>query len=284
MLTLVEGGSAKVTGDPVPPIPSRIDLVASGSVAVTPTAPAQPIQFGSLDVQHTGEIDFGAMALEHGGEVDFGSIDVNHGGGGGPVAYQPNGKPAGAFFFDTCSLRPISKSELEKRLEQPLHMSNLPSGDEDIADSNENCIKRFSKELADYHFNCSNPDISPNDCIGADDWLETSADDIKNFIAPLDINSLGRLKEGLVGDNRIEVFGYADQETPDTGKPLNENLSILRARAIAAALTAMGIEPTRIRTFGYGDRMPLVPATEKNGRYLINRRADVFLLNLDSIP
>jgi hypothetical protein len=253
---------------PQPPLPSKIELVASGSVALTPSAPTAPIQFGSLEVKHTGALDFGALSLNHSGEINLGNIEV---GGKSAGGYRPNGQPAGALFFPTCSVEPYPIDKLTEALNGALDGRSTNLNDA-------TCSQYYTEQLVQLKLTCSNPKLAAGDCVGASEWLIAPSSDGDSFNGT---DSFGKLTAHVAKGKMIEVFGYADQEIPDISSKLNAKLSLLRAKVTAAYLASGGITSREmIRAHGFGDERPLVPASQK-GRQLLNRRVEVFQLDAD---
>jgi outer membrane protein OmpA-like peptidoglycan-associated protein len=76
-------------------------------------------------------------------------------------------------------------------------------------------------------------------------------------------------------DRRVQIEGFTDSIGSDS---YNQDLSERRAFAVKAALTARGIDPTRISTEGYGKEFPVADNTDSGGRQL-NRRVEVVIGN-----
>jgi len=87
----------------------------------------------------------------------------------------------------------------------------------------------------------------------------------------------------LMNDTRqaVSVEGHSDSRPIRTpaGKPFKDNaeLSLARARAVAALLKKDGVGAERIRLKGWGDTRPLVSNDTAEGRDL-NRRVEIRLL------
>lgn len=75
----------------------------------------------------------------------------------------------------------------------------------------------------------------------------------------------------------IEVGGHTDNTGTDA---YNENLSAMRAKAVAAYLLKKGIENDRIQTHGYGESVPAATNDTEEGRAQ-NRRVEVKFLKVD---
>ena len=74
---------------------------------------------------------------------------------------------------------------------------------------------------------------------------------------------------------KVVVSGHTDDIGSDT---FNNELSILRAGSVADYLIDAGIEPTRIKTMGFGKQTPLVKGTDETSR-ATNRRVELRFLN-----
>ncbi|MBK8338853.1 MAG: OmpA family protein [Flavobacteriales bacterium] len=70
---------------------------------------------------------------------------------------------------------------------------------------------------------------------------------------------------------RIEVGGHTDDVGADTD---NQQLSELRAGAVAKFLTGYGIDVTRVSSKGYGETRPMASNGTEEGRAL-NRRTEI---------
>lgn len=94
---------------------------------------------------------------------------------------------------------------------------------------------------------------------------------------------LGAVLPELVADPRelVSVEGHSDSRPirAPAGKAFKDNadLSLLRARAVAALLQKQGLAPERIRVTGWGDTRPLASNDTAAGRDR-NRRVEVRLL------
>lgn len=78
-------------------------------------------------------------------------------------------------------------------------------------------------------------------------------------------------------ERRILIEGFTDSVGSESA---NLTLSQRRADAVAAALVALGISPTRIGTRGYGEDYPVAENTTDTNRAL-NRRVEVYISNTD---
>jgi OOP family OmpA-OmpF porin len=75
----------------------------------------------------------------------------------------------------------------------------------------------------------------------------------------------------LNNGTRIEINGYTDSQGDHD---YNVQLSQSRADAVKTAITARGIQPSRITANGYGPDSPVAPNTTNEGRAK-NRRVEV---------
>jgi outer membrane protein OmpA-like peptidoglycan-associated protein len=73
---------------------------------------------------------------------------------------------------------------------------------------------------------------------------------------------------------RVELAGHADSVG---SKPLNQRLSLQRARAVAGRLVAEGIDGARLQTSGCSDSRPLTDNHTRKGRAM-NRRVELILI------
>ena len=76
-------------------------------------------------------------------------------------------------------------------------------------------------------------------------------------------------------DRQILIEGHTDSRGT---AEYNQRLSQQRARAVANALEAQGINPDRITTRGMGQNYPVAPNSTAAGRQQ-NRRVDVLIKN-----
>jgi OOP family OmpA-OmpF porin len=72
-------------------------------------------------------------------------------------------------------------------------------------------------------------------------------------------------------DRSILIKGYADSTGPED---YNQKLSERRAQAVYDYLTSKGVNPERMKTFGYGESQPVADNSTAQGRAL-NRRAEI---------
>ncbi len=76
-------------------------------------------------------------------------------------------------------------------------------------------------------------------------------------------------------DRHVQIEGFTDSVGSDA---YNQELSERRAEAVEAALTARGIDRSRISTEGYGKAFPVASNSDSGGRQL-NRRVEVVIGN-----
>ncbi len=93
--------------------------------------------------------------------------------------------------------------------------------------------------------------------------------------ALLQLNRLADFMRGN-GKTRIIIEGYTDGRGSDT---YNEQLSMERANAVAAALESQGIGADRIQTVGRGKNFPVASNATDAGRQQ-NRRVDIVLSDM----
>jgi outer membrane protein OmpA-like peptidoglycan-associated protein len=72
-------------------------------------------------------------------------------------------------------------------------------------------------------------------------------------------------------DSLIDVYGHTDSTGSDA---FNQTLSENRARTVANYLTSQGVSPSRVRSQGYGETMPVADNTTEDGRAR-NRRVEI---------
>ncbi|RZJ12499.1 MAG: DUF4398 domain-containing protein [Rubrivivax sp.] len=76
-------------------------------------------------------------------------------------------------------------------------------------------------------------------------------------------------------DRRVLIEGFTDSVGSDQA---NLTLSQRRSQAVAAALSAQGVDPTRVDTRGYGEAYPVASNTSTSDRAM-NRRVEVYISN-----
>lgn len=76
-------------------------------------------------------------------------------------------------------------------------------------------------------------------------------------------------------DRRVLIEGFTDSVGSDAA---NLALSQRRSQAVAEALRARGVDPSRIDTRGYGEQYPLASNTTSTDRAM-NRRVEVYISN-----
>ena len=100
-------------------------------------------------------------------------------------------------------------------------------------------------------------------------------------IKPAAQASIGKLADYLNqhADRRVLIEGFTDSVGSDSA---NMTLSQRRSQAVAEALRARGVDPTRVATRGYGEAYPVASNTSTSDRAM-NRRVEVYISN-DSQP
>lgn len=91
---------------------------------------------------------------------------------------------------------------------------------------------------------------------------------------------LRRLASKVLGHNTIiKVRGHATLEPLPPDAPFKDpmELSLARARTVAAALQEFGIRPERIRVVGAGPHEPLLRQAYSEERRAVNRRVEVIV-------
>ncbi|HEV6967639.1 OmpA family protein, partial [Roseateles sp.] len=76
-------------------------------------------------------------------------------------------------------------------------------------------------------------------------------------------------------DRRVLIEGFTDSVGSDAA---NLALSQRRSQAVADALRAQGVDPTRIATRGYGEQYPVASNASTSDRAM-NRRVEVYISN-----
>jgi OmpA-OmpF porin, OOP family len=74
---------------------------------------------------------------------------------------------------------------------------------------------------------------------------------------------------------KVVVSGHTDDVASDE---YNLRLSLLRAGSVADYLIDAGIDPSRVKTQGFGKQLPLVKAKDESSR-ATNRRVELRFLN-----
>jgi len=96
-------------------------------------------------------------------------------------------------------------------------------------------------------------------------------------IKPTAQNAIGKLAHYLNQhpDRRVLIEGFTDSVGSDSA---NLTLSQRRSQAVADALRAQGVDPTRVSTRGYGEAYPVASNSSTSDRAL-NRRVEVYISN-----
>jgi outer membrane protein OmpA-like peptidoglycan-associated protein len=76
-------------------------------------------------------------------------------------------------------------------------------------------------------------------------------------------------------DRRVLIEGFTDSVGSDSA---NLTLSQRRSQAVAEALRAQGVDPTRVATRGYGEAYPVASNSSTSDRAM-NRRVEVYISN-----
>ncbi|MAE95460.1 MAG: hypothetical protein CL910_12435 [Deltaproteobacteria bacterium] len=95
------------------------------------------------------------------------------------------------------------------------------------------------------------------------------------------IRGVAEVIDRLASGRDISVEGHADAVGEAT---YNERLSLRRAKGVADDLLGAGVEPTRLRTTGFGEANPVAPNRSSDGRdspegRRLNRRGEIVILN-----
>ncbi|MFT7772517.1 OmpA family protein [Roseateles sp.] len=100
-------------------------------------------------------------------------------------------------------------------------------------------------------------------------------------VKPAAQNAIDKLAHYLAQhpDRRVLIEGFTDSVGSDAA---NLALSQRRSQAVADALRARGVDPTRIATRGYGEAYPVASNSSSSDRAM-NRRVEVYISN-DSQP
>jgi len=98
-------------------------------------------------------------------------------------------------------------------------------------------------------------------------------------IRPAAQASITKLANYLKGhaDRRVLIEGFTDSTGSNA---TNMTLSQRRSQAVADALRAQGVDPTRVATRGYGEQYPVASNSSTSDRAM-NRRVEVYISNDD---
>jgi outer membrane protein OmpA-like peptidoglycan-associated protein len=96
-------------------------------------------------------------------------------------------------------------------------------------------------------------------------------------IRPAAQESIGKLANYLNqhADRRVLIEGFTDSTGSDA---TNMTLSQRRSQAVADALRARGVDPSRVATRGYGEQYPVASNASTSDRAM-NRRVEVYISN-----
>jgi outer membrane protein OmpA-like peptidoglycan-associated protein len=88
--------------------------------------------------------------------------------------------------------------------------------------------------------------------------------------------TLDRVADNLAQypDSLIDVYGHTDSTGSDA---FNQNLSENRAATVANYLTTQGVNPSRLRSRGFGETMPIADNASDQGRAR-NRRVEIKII------
>ncbi len=132
--------------------------------------------------------------------------------------------------------------------------------------------EQLSKELANHDVELRK---LPDNSIEVDLKSEASFASGSSDVKPSFSNALAKLG-GVVkqyDSTMVHVIGHTDAQGSDS---FNQQLSERRASAVAGALTAAGVDPSRVRTEGRGEAQPEASNATAEGRSQ-NRRVEIYL-------
>lgn len=132
--------------------------------------------------------------------------------------------------------------------------------------------EQLSKELANHDVELRKlPDNSIEVDLKSEASFPSGSSDVKSSFN----NALAKLG-GVVkqyDSTMVHVIGHTDAQGSDS---FNQQLSERRAGAVAGALTAAGVDPSRVRTEGRGEAQPEASNATAEGRSE-NRRVEIYL-------
>ncbi len=107
--------------------------------------------------------------------------------------------------------------------------------------------------------------------IPSDVSFDTGRADIKSNLRPI----LDQFANGLSSqpNTEVRIIGHTDNVGSDA---VNDPLSLQRAQSTRDYLAAHGVNPSRVRTDGRGEREPIATNATADGRAQ-NRRVEIFL-------
>lgn len=132
--------------------------------------------------------------------------------------------------------------------------------------------EQLSKELANHDVELKK---LPDNSIEVDLKSEASFTSGSADVKPSFSNALAKLG-GVVkqyDSTMVHVFGHTDNQGSNSS---NQQLSERRASAVGHALTAAGVDPSRLRTEGRGESQPESSNATAEGRSK-NRRVEIYL-------
>lgn len=103
-------------------------------------------------------------------------------------------------------------------------------------------------------------------------FFDTGSSEIKPSAFPI-IKAMAAMLDGDVPDVSMFIAGHADSRG---GEIYNHNLSIDRARAVAAVLNGAKAKPSAVWTIGFGKSVPLYPNTS-DANMAWNRRVEFLI-------
>lgn len=107
--------------------------------------------------------------------------------------------------------------------------------------------------------------------------IENLLFDVNSAILPDTVKELDVLYQFMQNKPNVSILveGHTDNRGGDA---YNDRLSIRRAEAVKQYLALRGIDPSRIKTTGYGKRKPVAPNDTDFGRKL-NRRTEIVIIS-----
>lgn len=107
--------------------------------------------------------------------------------------------------------------------------------------------------------------------------IENLLFDVNSASLPDSIKELEILNQFMKNKPNVTILveGHTDNKGSDS---YNNQLSLRRAESVKQYLVSRGIEPSRIKTAGYGKRKPVAPNDTEFGRRL-NRRTEIVIIS-----
>jgi outer membrane protein OmpA-like peptidoglycan-associated protein len=132
--------------------------------------------------------------------------------------------------------------------------------------------EQLSKELATHDVELKKlPDNSIEVDLKSEASFATGSADVKPSFSTALAKLGGVVKQ--YDSTMVHVLGHTDDQGSNS---FNQQLSERRAKAVASALTAAGVDASRIRTEGRGESDPDASNATADGRSR-NRRVEIFL-------